>query len=186
VRFAVNASLSLTRRRPRRAAAAPASRPALQIRSIPIRKEDEVQIVRGRYKGREGKVTAVYRKKFVIHVERITRDKANGAPVPVGIDASNVIITKLKTDKVRSGTRGGGGGRRRMPAPERRRGSCTQQQQQQLHATRVGSPPYPARPGQSLRPLRLQDRKAIIERKAAGKVAGQSKGKYSESMAQVD
>lgn len=73
----------------------------LQIRSIPIRKEDEVTVVRGRFKGREGKVTAVYRKKFVIHIERVTRDKANGAPVPVGIDASNVVITKLKTDKDR-------------------------------------------------------------------------------------
>ena len=73
----------------------------LQIRSIPIRKEDEVQIVRGKNKGREGKVTSVYRKKFVIHVERVTREKANGAPVPIGIDASNVVITKLKVDKDR-------------------------------------------------------------------------------------
>lgn len=72
----------------------------MQIRSIPIRKEDEVKIVRGQFKGREGKVTAVYRKKFVIHVERVTRDKANGAPVPMGIDASNVIITKLKVSIV--------------------------------------------------------------------------------------
>jgi hypothetical protein len=29
-------------------------------------------------KGREGKVTQVYRKKWVIHVERITREKVNG------------------------------------------------------------------------------------------------------------
>ena len=60
-----------------------------------------MQIVRGKFKGREGKVTSVYRKKFVIHVERVTRDKANGAPVPIGIDASNVVITKLKADKDR-------------------------------------------------------------------------------------
>jgi large subunit ribosomal protein L26e len=68
------------------------------VRSIPIRKEDEVKIMRGTFKGREGKVTSVYRKKFVIHVERITKDKANGAPVPVGINASNVMIMKLKMD----------------------------------------------------------------------------------------
>lgn len=68
-----------------------------------------MQIVRGRFKGREGKVTAVYRKKFVIHVERVTRDKANGAQVPIGIDASNVVITKLK---VRRAAWGRGGGRR--------------------------------------------------------------------------
>lgn len=28
--------------------------------------------------GREGKITQVYRKKWVIHVERITREKVNG------------------------------------------------------------------------------------------------------------
>ena len=49
-----------------------------QVRSLPIRKDDEVQVVRGTYKNRDGKVTQVYRKKFVIHVERITREKNNG------------------------------------------------------------------------------------------------------------
>lgn len=68
---------------------------------MPIRKDDEVVIARGMYKTREGKVTAVYRKKFVVHVERITREKANGASVPVGIPASSLTITKLKMDKDR-------------------------------------------------------------------------------------
>ena len=45
---------------------------------MPIRKDDEVAVVRGTYKGREGKVVAVYRKKWVIHIERITREKVNG------------------------------------------------------------------------------------------------------------
>merc|ERR1719506_2395608 len=34
------------------------------VRSMPIRKDDEVLICRGMYKTREGKVTAVYRKKM--------------------------------------------------------------------------------------------------------------------------
>jgi large subunit ribosomal protein L26e len=68
---------------------------------MPIRKSDEVQVVRGVFKNREGKVTAVYRKKFVIHIDRITREKANGATVNVGIDASKVHITKLKMNKAR-------------------------------------------------------------------------------------
>ena len=37
----------------------------------------------------------------MIHIERITRDKANGAQVNVGISPSNVVITKLKLDKDR-------------------------------------------------------------------------------------
>lgn len=68
---------------------------------MPIRKDDEVLITRGMYKTREGKVTAVYRKKWVVHVERITREKVSGASVPVGIPASSLVITKLKLDKDR-------------------------------------------------------------------------------------
>lgn len=71
------------------------------FRSIPIRKDDEVQVVRGTYKGREGKVVQVYRRRWVIHVERITREKVTGSTVNVGLDPSKVVITKLKLDKDR-------------------------------------------------------------------------------------
>jgi len=67
-------------------------------RSLPIRKDDEVRIVRGKYKGREGKVTQVYRKKWVIYVDRVQRDKSNGATSPIGIHPSNVVITTIKLD----------------------------------------------------------------------------------------
>ncbi|KAL1929363.1 hypothetical protein VTP01DRAFT_1501 [Rhizomucor pusillus] len=70
-------------------------------RSIPIRKDDEVLVVRGSLKGREGKVVQVYRKKWVIHIERVNREKVNGATVPIGIHPSNVVVTKLKIDKSR-------------------------------------------------------------------------------------
>jgi ribosomal protein uL24 len=72
-----------------------------QTRSLPIRKDDEVRIVRGKYKGREGKVTQVYRKKWVVHVDRVQRDKSNGATVPIGVHPSNVVITTIKLDKDR-------------------------------------------------------------------------------------
>merc|ERR1712195_260165 len=52
-------------------------------------------------RGREGKVIQVYRKKYVIHIERVTREKSNGSTVNVGIHPSNVVITKLKLDKDR-------------------------------------------------------------------------------------
>jgi large subunit ribosomal protein L26e len=54
----------------------------LQVRSIPIRKDDEVLVVRGSNKGREGKITSVYRLKYIVH-------------------PSKVVITKLKLDKDR-------------------------------------------------------------------------------------
>merc|ERR1711918_334473 len=68
---------------------------------MPIRKDDEVIVVRGSHRGREGKVIQVYRKKYVIHIERVTREKSNGSTVNVGIHPSNVMITKLKLDKDR-------------------------------------------------------------------------------------
>ncbi|KAK2872045.1 60S ribosomal protein L26A [Arthroderma sp. PD_2] len=71
------------------------------VRSIPIRKDDEVTIVRGTNKGREGKITSVYRLKYVVHVERVSREKSNGQSVPIGIHPSKVVITKLKIDKDR-------------------------------------------------------------------------------------
>merc|ERR1712137_1221277 len=72
------------------------------VRSMPIRKDDEVQIVRGHFKGQQvGKVVQVYRKKYVVHIERIQREKANGATVHVGIHPSKVLIVKLKMDKDR-------------------------------------------------------------------------------------
>ena len=71
------------------------------MRSIPIRKDDEVTIVRGSNKGREGKVTSVYRLKYVVHIERVSREKSNGQSVPIGIHPSKCLITKLKLDKDR-------------------------------------------------------------------------------------
>lgn len=68
---------------------------------MPVRKDDEVLIVRGKYKGRDGKVTQVYRKKWIIHVDRVHRDKVNGSTSSVGIHPSNVVITTLKLDKDR-------------------------------------------------------------------------------------
>jgi len=72
-----------------------------KVRSMPVIKGDEVKVLRGSCKGKEGKVTGVQRNKYVIHVERCTRDKSNGQQIPIGIDASNVVITNLKIDKSR-------------------------------------------------------------------------------------
>ncbi|KAK5000367.1 60S ribosomal protein L26A [Elasticomyces elasticus] len=72
-----------------------------QVRAIPIRKDDEVTIVRGTNKGREGKVTSVYRLKYVVHIERVSREKSNGQSVPIGVAPSKCVITKLKVDKDR-------------------------------------------------------------------------------------
>jgi len=59
-----------------------------------------LKVVRGHYKGQQvGKVVQVYRKKFVIYIERIQREKANSANVYVGIDPSKVRIVWYITEQ---------------------------------------------------------------------------------------
>ncbi|ANB13099.1 ribosomal 60S subunit protein L26B [Sugiyamaella lignohabitans] len=72
-----------------------------KVRSIPIVKGDEVLVTRGSSKGREGKVSQVYRLKYAVQIEKLTREKANAATVPLNINASKVVITKLNLNKDR-------------------------------------------------------------------------------------
>ncbi|XP_012561833.1 large ribosomal subunit protein uL24 [Hydra vulgaris] len=69
------------------------------VRSLPVRKDDEVIVTRGPFKSTQpGKVISAYRKKWVLHIERVQREKANGATVSVGIHPSKVELVKLKLD----------------------------------------------------------------------------------------
>merc|ERR1711982_122810 len=71
------------------------------IRSMPVREDDEVKIVRGKRKGHEGKVTDVYRKRWCLYIEGLSKNKPNGQPIRVPINASNCVLTKLKLNKDR-------------------------------------------------------------------------------------
>eukprot|EP01062_Namystynia_karyoxenos_P073287 TRINITY_DN700_c0_g2_i2.p2 TRINITY_DN700_c0_g2~~TRINITY_DN700_c0_g2_i2.p2 ORF type:complete len:131 (+),score=65.48 TRINITY_DN700_c0_g2_i2:80-472(+) len=76
-------------------------RTKFNVRAVPIRKDDEVKVKRGSNAGRDGKVIKCYRKRWAIHVDKITTDKINGATVQIPIHPSNVEIIKLKLDKDR-------------------------------------------------------------------------------------
>ena len=71
------------------------------VRALPIRKDDEVVVMRGTRKGSKGKVVQVHRKKWAIHIDKLTKNKANGAPYQIPIHPSNVAITKVKEAKDR-------------------------------------------------------------------------------------
>merc|ERR1739838_1081970 len=72
------------------------------VRSVPVRKDDEVLVTRGPFKSAQaGKVISVYRKKWILHIERVQREKANGATASVGIRPSKVEIVRLKMDRDR-------------------------------------------------------------------------------------
>ena len=73
------------------------------IRSLPVRKGDTVRVMRGAYKGVEGKVRRVDLKKLRVYVEGVTVEKADGTTVHVPIHPSNLMITKLDlSDKWRA------------------------------------------------------------------------------------
>ena len=71
------------------------------IKSLPIRQNDEVLVVRGSKKGSEGKINSVYRLKFSVQLEKLQKEKSNGASVPLNIHPSKVVITKLHLNKDR-------------------------------------------------------------------------------------
>ncbi|EPQ02054.1 60S ribosomal protein L26-like 1 [Myotis brandtii] len=68
---------------------------------MPIRKDNEVQVVRRHYnKGQQiSKVVQMYRKKHVIYIEWVQHEKTNSTTVHMGIHPSKVVTTRLKLDK---------------------------------------------------------------------------------------
>jgi len=65
------------------------------IKRLPVRKGDEVRILRGQYAGMEGKVNRVDLRKMRIYIDGVTRERADGTPVFVPIHPSKVEIIKL-------------------------------------------------------------------------------------------
>ena len=67
-------------------------------KSLRIVKGDSVRIMRGEYKGVEGKVEKLNTLKGRLSIEGVQREKIKGGQVKVQIHASNVRITSLHLD----------------------------------------------------------------------------------------
>merc|ERR1712113_26653 len=65
------------------------------VNSVSVCNDDEIRIVRGMFRGYEGKVTGVYRNKWFLLIECAIKKKSNAQNAKLGINASNCIITKL-------------------------------------------------------------------------------------------
>ena len=65
------------------------------IRNLPVRKGDKVRIMRGDFKGHEGKVVKVDLRRMKIYVEGVTIKRSDGTPVFRPIHPSNVMIIEL-------------------------------------------------------------------------------------------
>lgn len=71
-------------------------------RNVVVRKDDKVKIMRGKFKGKEGKVTSVKIKLEKVYIEGIQVKKQDGSMASVPLRASNLQIIELNlNDKKR-------------------------------------------------------------------------------------
>ena len=75
-----------------------ALRKDLNKRSLVPRKGDEVKIVRGKNKGKTGKITKVDSRKEKIFIEGIITKKATGEETQIPIHPSNLMITTAEME----------------------------------------------------------------------------------------
>jgi len=67
-------------------------------RSFPLKKGDNVKIMRGKYKGKMGKVNEVNYNKLKVAVDNVQIQKKDGTKINVYLNASNLQIHELNLD----------------------------------------------------------------------------------------
>ncbi len=72
-----------------------------KTRSLPLRKGDEVEIMRGEFKKRKGKVLRIDTKNYKVYIEGITRKRTDGTERLVPIHPSNLKIINLNLEDKR-------------------------------------------------------------------------------------
>lgn len=67
-------------------------------KNIRVIKGDSVRVMRGEYKGVEGKIEKLNTEHATFHIEGIQREKIRGGQVKVPIHSSNVMVISLNLD----------------------------------------------------------------------------------------
>ena len=70
-------------------------------RSAPVRVGDTVQVMRGEFSGKKGKVERVDTRKQRVYIEKVSIAKKDGTPVQRPIHPSNLMITSVTSDSKR-------------------------------------------------------------------------------------
>ncbi|MGM0404759.1 MAG: 50S ribosomal protein L24 [Thermoplasmatota archaeon] len=65
------------------------------VRSLPVRKGDEVEIMRGSFKGLINNIVEVDRRNEKVYIENVTVQKADESKEPYGVHPSNIKILEL-------------------------------------------------------------------------------------------
>ncbi|MEK6919052.1 MAG: 50S ribosomal protein L24 [Nanoarchaeota archaeon] len=68
------------------------------IKTIPVRKGDEVRIMIGKFRGQIGKVKSVDTKKLRVTIDKMQRQKKDGTKIDVYFHPSNLQIKTLVMD----------------------------------------------------------------------------------------
>lgn len=76
-------------------------RSKLKKRALRVRKGDLVKIMRGEFRGKEGKVQRINLKKQKIYVENIDKTKRDGSKALVPFHPSKILIKEIVSDKKR-------------------------------------------------------------------------------------
>lgn len=67
-------------------------------RAFPVRKGDEVIVLRGKFKGIKGKVERVDLRELKVYVDNVKIKKVDGSEIPKPLEASNLMITDLNLE----------------------------------------------------------------------------------------
>ena len=67
-------------------------------RNVPLRKDDDVRIKKGEFKGKSGKIETINKTKLKVSIVNITRTKKDGSKVVVWFDPSNLQIKELNLE----------------------------------------------------------------------------------------
>jgi len=72
-----------------------------KTRSFPVRKGDEVEIMRGKFKKRKGKISRINLKKYKVYIEGMTVKRTDGTERQAPIHPSNLKIVNLNLEDKR-------------------------------------------------------------------------------------
>lgn len=76
-------------------------------RNVVLRKDDVVRVLRGKFKGKKGKVFSVDIKNLRVEVEEVQATKQDGSKINMPVNPSNLQIVELNLeDKKRFGEKG--------------------------------------------------------------------------------
>lgn len=67
-------------------------------RSIPLRKGDTVKVMRGKFKGKSGRIDRVDLKNTRVYIQGVEIEKKDGSKILYPIQPSKLLLTSLELD----------------------------------------------------------------------------------------